>query len=56
MDKKYIKSGTMQVCPYSDDIAIVTCDNGNVDTHQCLHHGECTIEHCPLAEEAKAIC
>lgn len=46
MKKGYIAGGTMQKCPYSKDIEIVTYDKGN--KYQCVHKPECSISPCPL--------
>ena len=49
--KKYIAKGTLQVCPYSGEPAIVISNSISVDKSQCEFSEECVVEHCPLEQE-----
>lgn len=47
----YLKKGTLQICPYSGNTAIVTSSNEEADKSKCPNASECVIEHCPLEKE-----
>lgn len=51
--EKYLEKGTLQVCPYSGELAIVSSSGAKVDKSQCVHSNECTIQLCPLEQELK---
>ncbi|WP_154472082.1 hypothetical protein [Clostridium porci] len=50
MDDNYISGGTLQVCPHSHELVIVTFfDHPEVfDLSQCPYHSECSESTCPL--------
>ena len=51
--EKYQEKGTLQICPYSSELAIVSSSGSKVDKTKCEHFRECTIQYCPLEQELK---
>lgn len=55
MDKGYISGGTLQLCPFTGEPAIVTFsdDGKSFDRSQCPHNSECSDESCPLCNHLR---
>lgn len=52
MTKHYIAGGTIQLCPHSQDIAIISCSDDGIDKMPdrslCQYASECNDDACPL--------
>lgn len=53
MNKKYIHTGTLRVCSYSEEITIITANHSEIDKSKCTYFKECTINPCPLEKYIK---